>query len=517
LVINCRTGDSVDWDSRTEETIEKALEVVNSAGEAYSRQLDAGDMSGAVREAERLLEACSGVDSIGVAPDSSVWALFENGLLVGLGRLPNATAQSMAARSGANGQVTASGGGEVWPRLRIVTPHDNLLYYTGVAGNMLDSMNRNLLRWFNPPLWFSGSQVTPEAARSIMVGPGVLFWSGHGTVVSLPGFGWVSGLMAGTRHDTREMAQKAAVELLDDLIPTGRHKRLAIMFCSESLRTAQGDPFVDSWYSPIILPGFVRYYANFEQQETCSYNQTKTIVHLSCCFGALGDPGDLIQAFLDQGADVVSGYDWAVHDSWSAERDWAYFCDLSDTCTAEQASWARPNVDPESIGADRAAFRSYGDGQLLLEAILQTKVGDSLYRQRQGTIGARYDSAGTVLGGILYLKTSQMRTEPTAGGQLQIRLPGCRLPGQYKTTTNDSVAVMWVDAKTGRTYLARMGAFGVSCQIDVTKWTGDGLFGSFSGRVGYWQHGSPDSMPPTHTVTLSEGAFKFSGRFAAAE
>lgn len=495
LTLTCHPAGPVDWDSFEEQTIQKNLAALESAGDIYAEELAAGDVDAAAQQSLAALLSSPGVDTACIAPDSSVWALFSNGLLAGTGEFWESGTDSVAGRRPATERVGASADWEVMPRLTVVTPNATDEPLSWAMGQVADGYLHDVMR--RPAATtYADTQVTRDAVRDLFAsGPGVIYWVGHGYVIWVPGVGWVNGLMLGATYDTRAMAMAAAGTLLDDLKPTGRDKRCALWWDQDAKR-----------YVVVMLPGFVREYADFDKEGSQAIELTKTMVCLTACYSAYGNPGDLVQAFLDKGADVVWGYDWAIQQRWSASRDSAFFGDMADTCLPFEAWRRQSNVCPEAWRGYNASLRVYGDSLVRLQNVTRLKKDGKMYRAATA-YGERIVGRSAVVS-ALRLQPDPEHSEEGINDGLEVIYPG-NGTGHFNTSVDEIAMVTWIDILAGRVYLAAKGYVGVGCQINVNKSTPDFILGNFSGTVGYWVPGqNPESLPPMQTLRLTDGCFK---------
>jgi hypothetical protein len=497
LALTCHPSGPVDWKSTDEATIQKNLEALGSAGDVYARELSSGDTAAAALKVQAALLASAGVDTACIAPDYSVWALFDNGILAGTGTPPDSAVDLTAGRSPAAGKVRVSGNWEVLPQVTIVTPFSGELPNTRDFSVWLQGLFRDFM-WWGQPRTCTDSAVTRDSARNLLAsGPGLLYWSGHGTLVRVPGYSdSVSGLELGTLYDKRAMAQAAAGSLLDDLLPTGRDKRCALWL-----------HWLDQsrWkYAVVVLPAFVRKYADFDGSATTG-SPWKSMVYLSACLSAYGNPSDLVQAFLDKGADVVCGYDWITEDAWSATRDAQFFADMIDTCLPFEAWRAQPNRCPTGYFGRNATLRVYGDSLVRLQNVTRVAKDGQWYRAVTSN-GVQTFMSAVVAG--LRRQTDSEHSEQAVTVVLEVWAP-LNQTGQFNTAVDSLATVFWGDVASGRTYWARRNYVGVGCQINITKSTPEFIQGTFSGKVGYWDvTQNPESVPPIQTLHLTDGVFK---------
>jgi hypothetical protein len=79
------------------------------------------------------------------------------------------------------------------------------------------------------------------------------------------------------------------------------------------------------------------------------------------------------------------------------------------------------------------------------------------------------------------------------------------------TVTEDAM-LGWMDAASGRPYIALKGYQGVSGTISIGRYDEGVISGSFNGVAGYWpMGGDPEKDPPSTTIRIADGRFKYSG------
>jgi hypothetical protein len=496
LALTCKSNPT-NWEAVNEATIEKNLAALESAGDIYARELASGDTNAAAQKAQAALLASPGVDTACIAADNSVWALFDNGILAGTGNLVTDTAQFTPARLPSAEKVGASAwySWEPVPKLTLVVPSATESPISAQMGLVACKYFLDIMRWSMCDT-FVDAEVTVDRVRSLLATcSGVLYWVGHGTLVRVPGYGdSVSGLLLGTVYDTRAMAKEAAGPILDDLLPTGKDKRCAIWW----------DKHLNH-FAVVILPAFIRKYADFEAG---SLTWPMTVVGLTACYGAYGNPGDLVQAFLDKGADVVWGYDWAVEQEWAAERDSLSFSDMADTCFPFEAWRKRPNECPYPYEGRKANLQVYGNEDVRLQSVTRVAKDGQLYRAAT-TSGQRHAVPPlTAIVSLLRLQPDDQHSEDSATDAIEVWYPGSGT-GHFNTANDENAVVTWIDQKTGRDYWAANRYVGVGCQINVTRSTADFIHGTFSGTIGHWEMGqNPESVPPVQTLLLTDGCFK---------
>ena len=484
--LSCNQGP-VNYDKFEQRTLEANLAAIDSATSVYFTQLAAGDTSAAVQQARGVLLAQPGVEAVSVSPDSTIWAFFSSGLLAGTGVLRRALGAALEPAE-PNSSVEASSGGEVGDFTHYVLPFDQELPCTRKAADAIKGIFKRHLGWDNDET-FTGAQVDLGLVLGLIKpGNSVLFWSGHGTIApeSVGGYN-VSSLILGKPYAQRQMAEATAKQYAGYLNPgPGQKAQVAIY-----------EDSVHRFYH-VVLPEFIRANGDFNGSESLPINQTRTIVYLSCCYsGCYG----LALAFSDAGADVVYAYSDRVSDNWSCEKDTTVFKALSDTCLTQESDYAGPLSDP-STGARLMRF---GDTLVTLRAICTVnRDGDTL---RASLVQGMRDGSGSGINAILCPDGSD-----EVAANVMIGFPGDQ-PGLFNCTSDENATIYWTDAGTGYTYTVMKNYVGVNGTISVDRCRSDAITGHFHGKLGWWDFGKdPEKEPPTDTIALRDGVFKFTGK-----
>jgi hypothetical protein len=491
VVPGCKLGP-INYDAFEKRTIEENLAAIDSAGSLYAAQLAAGNIDAGAQQACAYLLSQLGVDTAVISPDSSVWAFFTSGLLAGVGNVRRDTTGLPAAEPSRLPDVRMQAGGETGGFPHFILPFDQELPCAKLAAEAIKEEVKRRLIWEESET-FTGSAVDIGMTLGVINhGSGVIFWSGHGELYPPePGSPWSSGLLLGNSYNREAMAAAAVAQCAGYMNPGPGQQRQAAV-----IRHPNGKFYV------VILPPFIRAHGDFHVGENPYINEGKTIVHLSCCFSAYG--GELMQSFIDAGADVVCGYDWAVGDLFSSGIDELFFRRMCDTCFPNEAMRLVGSLtDPEPYLKKQATFRMVGDTTVLLRAVLQAGVRNNLYRVSSAT--ASIGSASLISG--------MMHAEGHAEniGNLQIIFPGSA-PGNFDVTKTDDAMIWWADITTGRSYRVLKDFVGVSGTIKVDRCASDIMTGSFSGELGYWGTNNPYEVPPMEVVTFKEGIFKYTGK-----
>ena len=504
LLVSCNQGP-VDYDKFEQRTIEANLTTIDSASIIYEAQLAAGSIDSACTQAQAFLLTQEGVDTACIAPDSTVWAFFTSGLLAGTGDIGADSTESGIPAASSEPVVRATGGGEVGDFTHFVLPHNVELPLTQKAVDAVRGIFQRKLSWENDET-YKGSEVDLGLVLGLInPGTSVLYWDGHGTTVPLdasdPEGISVSGLILGKTYSKKQLAEAAVKQYAGYLNPApGQDRQAAVL------------QFVGHKdFSVVVLPAFIRANADFDKNESQPINQTKTIVHLCCCYSAytrspFAEPR-LIAAFLDRGADMVCGWTWTVHSSFAVDKSTTYYRAMADTCLLAEAFAELGNTIDPTPGRDgiQASFEIYGDSLVMLRAVCRVKRGDDTLQAP--LVQAMRGGTGSGISALLYVKGS---SDPAAN--VMISFPGDQ-PGMFNCTADENATIYWTDAGTGYTYTVMKNYVGVNGTISVDRCRPDAITGHFSGKLGWWDFGKdPEKEPPTDTIALRDGVFKFTGK-----
>jgi hypothetical protein len=499
--LSCKLGP-VNYDKFERRTIEENLAAIDSASSIYAVQFAAGNIDAACSQAQAFLLTQSGVERVGISPDSIVWAHFTSGLLAGTGDVRRDTAGSAGAVMRRKPDLRTATGGETGSPLHCVLPHNVELPGTQLASDVIRDYFQRRFRWGEDEA-FTGSEVDLGVVEGLInPGTGVLFWSGHGTLVDTDteGVAFTCGLVLGKSYTKQSLADAAVRQFAGYFNPSSGQQRQAAV-----VQFAGAPDF-----NVVVLPGFIRAHGNFDNAESLPFNSSKTIVYLSCCYSltTLGGPGSLYQAFRDAGADLVCGYSWSVGDAWSCDKDTRFFEALSDTCFPREAMakmGGRTDPNPGRSGI-QAEFLMGGDTLVLLQTVLQAKKDGTLYRSGAGARAEMYGSEVTKV----YDWVRQDGSSDEAA-LVTVLFPSTS-PGSFDLFTSGAY-ISWADIATGRTYWAQNGYVGTGGTLTIDHCTDSLVVGHFSATLGWWDAGkSPYADPPSDAFTLEDGILKYSGK-----
>jgi hypothetical protein len=499
LVGSCRLGP-VDYDKFEQRTIEANLAAIDSALATYQSQLGAGGVDSACARARAFLLTQEGVDIAVIAPDSTVWAFFASGLLAGVGEAKRDTTGSGLAAVRHEPAARVASGGEVWPPVHYVVPFD-----VGLPGTQrsVDAIRGIFQRDLGAEdEVFTGSQVDIGlVAGLINPGTGLLFWAGHGTTAPRDdaASAFDAALVLGREYSRQSLAEAAVRQFAGYLkAAPGQPRQAAVVrFAGHS------------GFSLLVLPGFIRAHGDFDNAESLPSNCSKTIVYLSTCFSAYGGAdAALMDAFRAAGADLVCGWDWAVHDEFACNFDTTVIGYMADTCLAGEAL-ARPwwRSDPQAIRGSYATFQWSGDEDLLMQTVLEARRGETtVYRSCPGWAVQMYGSAATKLYGFVRLEGS------TDDAAMVTFLFPSTAPGSFDLFTSGAY-ICWDDIASGHRYWAQAGYVGTSGMLDIDECTDSLVVGHFSATFGWWDAGkNPYADQPDDAFSLTQGVLKYSGK-----
>ena len=501
--LTCHKAPS-GWNSYDENTIEQDLAVVDSAGVVYDAQLAAGHRDSAVLLAQAMLLGHPGTDTVEVAPDSTIWVSFVNGLMSGMGELARDSAAGYGGAPGSNAQPVgiASGtpGGDILRNGTFVVPFSTELPGTKLVADAVRNRLARLRNWGYTQTYLD-TLVTVENVRALIHGQSpVLFWSGHGCVGPrvTGGTDWTAALMTGKKYSRAAMAKAAANEYSGYLHPGQGKPRQAVAYRRKDDH---------KWYVA-ILPEFIRAYGDWNLSG--NYNFTKTIVYLSCCFSAYGGENgshrELVQAFLDAGADLVCGWNWAVTDGFSADKDTTFFNLMCDTFLPKEVEGALGNTtDPTELQGSNAKLKILGDSLVMVEPVLLAQKDGALQRADQVIVEGTAGFLNT--NGALYTQSGDYYA------RLYVTFPSAA--GTYDPAATDHAMIEWVDEHTMRDYRVQNGDQGVYGVIKIDQFANNLIIGTFSGKLGWWKwEHDPTKDPPDDVIELTNGRIKFTGKMS---
>jgi hypothetical protein len=144
----------------------------------------------------------------------------------------------------------------------------------------------------------------------------------------------------------------------------------------------------------------------------------------------------------------------------------------------------------------------------MLRAVCQVKRDDELLRP--GYVQATRSISGSGINALLCKEGSA-----DIAANVMISFPGDQ-PGLFNCTADENATIYWTDAGTGYTYTVMKNYVGVNGTISVDRCRSDVITGHFSGKLGWWDFGKdPEKEPPSDTITLEGGVFKFTGKVSS--
>jgi hypothetical protein len=466
-----------DWTRFDKETVRGSLEALAGAESEFVAERSANGLAAAVAKAKAGLEGSDAVQTVAVSSDSSITALFKNGML---GCVFNIS-DSMHGAAPAPGRVRAALGGETPSPYFILSP-----FHTGFGANDPSGTIADKLREFLDPT--SATQVyeyydataTVDVVRTAM-SASVLYWAGHGGLITVePGNIDVPGLLTG-EGGTPPVIAARAIELAGQgytFTEGGGWELFTVAFHDKV------------WIG--IMPAFVADYGNFDQHEDLPSARTKSIAYISCC-----KSWKFRDAFQGKGIDAFLGWSASVSDEFSNSQDADLFCDLCDTFTVKEAyDYLGNHTEPGG-----ATLYWQGDGNVMLRSAGRFKVNNNDVKC--------YMVICVVDGSITTVGCNDGLGEV---GQVQVQWPGVGA-GTFDVSTVDDAMLVFAGVGGGLPYIAQKDYLGVSGTIKVARYDEGVISGTFSGTLGQWPIGAdPEKEPPSATVTISDGYFKYSGK-----
>jgi hypothetical protein len=494
-LLSCDLGP-VDYSRFERRTVEENLVVIDSAGSIYDALVGVAGIDAAAESARAFLITQPGVERAGIAADSTVWALFESGLLAGCGD------DTLPSDSGGRQGLTTSSirsGGEVGDFAHFVLPHTEGLPATEWSADSVEKILKRRLVGGNSEMIEDEDVTLGAALGAIRPGTAVLVWSGHGTLVWFQdGEPCVPGICLGESFLYRALADNAVSRWSQYFKPgQGELHQVAVK------RNSRGR------YRIVILPEFVRANGEFDGSEQLPTNESKTLVSLGTCFGGYNfdQRNSFPQAFRDAGADFVSAYDWAVTSWWAAQNDIIFFTAMADTCfPMEAVRWLGGSVDPIRHRGRYAQYRWVGDTLVLLRSVLDARKQGTLLRSSPGARAEMYVPQLTK-----YYCWVRQDGQFEEAAYVTVMFPTTE-PGSFDLSST-SASLRWDDLGTGRSYSAQAGYIGTSGTLNVERCGDSLLVAHFDAKLGWWDAGkSPYVDPPDDTFSLCEGVLKYSGK-----
>jgi hypothetical protein len=478
VVTGCKT--STDWNRFDRNSVQGSLEALADAEARFETERSANGLAAAVAKAKTELEAHASVQAVAVSSDSSITAQFKNGLLGCIFNIRESMHRT--APTPTPGRVRAALGGETPSPYFILSPFSAEFGNNDPSGYIADKLREFLDPTSATQVYeYYDATVTVDVVRTAMMAS-VLYWAGHGGFVSVePGNLDMPGLLTGEGGDPAAIARRV-VELEDQgytFSANGGWQLFTIAFHGKT------------WIG--ILPGFVTSYGDFDRFEGMQTNRTKSIAYISCC-----NSWRMRDAFQGKGVDAYLGWSASVSDEFSNSLDGDLFCNLCDTFTVQEAYDALGN-QTEPGGA---SLYMQGDGNVMLRSAGRFTVDGSNVKcymlictvDDDGvTVLACNDGLGQV-------------------GQVQVEWPGGST-GTFDVSQVDDAVLVWIGYGSMQPYIAQKDWQGVGGSINVTRYDAGVVSGTFSGTLGWWPpEANPREDPPSQTVTIGDGYFKYSGK-----
>ena len=484
LIIFCTKSPTTP--NHTESDVDRltvAVETLGSADSLYLAILDSQGRAAAVSSTVNYLNSHEEVVEAGMSPDSSVYAIYENGL-VGCVYNPD-LGQSQYNNLKLNRQQTPSGGGEATARAIVLLP---FAVEFGDASEM-QVVNR-LEECFGSaqPITevHKNDKVTVEViAEALSSSPGVLHWSGHGVAIPIitGAKSPTTALMTGKGYDSKTIA--------NDIINNYKSKALGSSNREFVVIAHNGKHYL------AVLSEFIESNANFNKLEGLGHNASKSIVYIDCCRSG---EFHLKESFLSAGADAYFGWDLTVMNNFAIKTHTEFYKEATDTCTAREAyKLSSSGSDPQTGATFESYFR---DGDVMIRAqVHMTKDGEDV----------KGYSITVASGDETVLACFTDPHDVSKACTVQLSIPGSS-PGSYDCVSVKDAVIAVIQMSTGKVFYVEEGLTGVSGTITVKRFSSDVLSGVFSGTLGYWALGAdPSKDPPSETMSIENGFFKHTG------
>ncbi len=483
-----QSGVPDDWSEFTEETVKGSLDALAAADSVYRAVMTSQGVPAAAESARAWLDAHASVAAVGITRDSSVTAFFKNGLVGTICELDRGTRDSLDTTPLTQGTVH-SAAGEVIASAVVLTP------FAHAWGTVAEDMVADLLDTCFGGLGgaterVSDAAVSVDKVREVLTaGPGVLLWSSHGALAfkdEVNSEDW-SVLLTGESYGSEAMAQRIVNNYAGGARAAGGDRELVVAM-------VKGKPYL------AVTPKFVEQYGNFNYMEGMGYNATKSIVYACCCHSGL-QTGGMATAFRDAGADIYLGWSKETKALFAAQRQVLFFRNATDTCTASQAYYGIGNVtDP------------WHSAQLLCYAFDTVMIRSQMRFSKDGTPLHGYSVGVALASGVTTVNcfASPPLQEPQYG--VTVHFPGTG-PGSWDCLSAEDAEIYITDfSQSGKWFAVKKDLVGVSGTIDVARYDGDIISGSFSGTLGHWTEGqNPEEDPPSETIEIQNGVFKHVG------
>jgi hypothetical protein len=488
----CKQSTLSDWSEFTEATIKGSLEALAAAESIYIDIANTSGIDSACAAAARYLTDEPAVDSAGIEEDSTVWVEFANGMS---GSIVETTwgkgGESLFYLPRSEAPARTQGGGEATPSCVILVPFSTELPGTnpGPITDWLDTC-------FGGPE--PATEVYKDAAVDVdkveevlMSGTGMLIWAGHG-FLRAPRMGStdkVCVLMTGESYSEADRAAGVIKTKYGDQM-SGSGRELTVVMHKGLFYMA-------------IFPAFVTAHGNFDVLEGFGVNQCKSLAYISCCYSLRG----MQEAFMGRGVDVYWGWTWAADDSFAGEMDREMFRQLTDTCTAGEATEVTRGSmgynSPSYYRGRRARFYMAGDSAVMVRSRMDfDRDGSPLHGY---SVGIAMASGFTTVNCF----AGQPFQEPEYG--VTVHFPGAGA-GSWNCLSAEDALIGIASLTSGKFYVVQKGYVGVDGTIEVDRYDDKILSGRFTGTLGWWAIGlDPEEDPPTETIEIQNGIFKHSG------
>jgi len=468
---------TTDWSKFDTDTVRGSLEVLASAGSEFEAERGANGLAAAVAKAKASLEAQDPVQAVAVSSDSSLTALFKNGMVGCVLNVKDSTRGAAPERVRA-----AQGGGETYSPYFLLSP----FHHEGPGLDPIADIADTLSKFLDPTsatqvYEYCDGEVTVDLVRTAM-NASVLYWSGHGGYITVETESVdVAGFLTGEGGTPSQIAARA-IELAGKgyKFTTGGGWELFIAYFHDK-----------AWIG--ILPAFVANYGNFDQFEWMPSARTKSIAYISCCHS-----WKFRDAFKTAGCDAFFGWTLPVSDEFAFNHDREIFRTLCDTFTVKEAY---DKVGNHTDPYNGTTLYWQGDNNVMVRSAGRYRVNDQDVKCH--IVQCILDGGVTKVG---------CNDGLGAVGQVQAEWPGLGT-GTFDVSTTEDARLVFAAVGGSTPYIAQKDYVGVSGTITIERYDEGIISGTFCGTLGQWPVGAdPEDEPPSATVTIDDGFFKYSGK-----
>jgi hypothetical protein len=482
-----------NWTQFTEETVEASLEALAEADSIYiAVKAEQGIPAAAVAARAKLADHPS-VAKAGISEDATVWAFFRSGFVGCVAEQDRGTRESALPTASPANRARISEGGEAIPLYYVLVPFAHEFGTTTEDSiiAMLDSLDGGS-GWFQTVVYRDTQVNVPRVAAALALGPGVLYWSGHGAIClrDTITYEFWSVLATGETYGSNAMAWRLVNCYQGGVLASGADRELVVTMSGRR-------------YYLAITPRFVSVYGHFDVPEEEMRPHTKSLAYIDCCWSWEPVNQHLQNAFIDAGVDAYVGWDGTVDASVTPDASLGFFRGATDTMTVTEAYHTIAGVTDPSSGAKP---RMSGENPMMMITSQMRFIKDGV-KLRGYDVGAAEHFVDVYWAGV------NCRSWGTILRHRYIM--GVIFPagtGSYDCVKDTNAELFLYDSLTDEGYAVKWyECAGVQGRIEVNRYDVSGTSGTFSGTLGHWADSADRRKdPPIATVQVS-GFFKTMG------